>query len=65
MSETSFASSFRNSGSSVQREKLPGAVDLDLHGAAAARDFDFLGVELRLQRFDAALHFLRLFDEFA
>ena len=47
------------------RDELPGTVDLDLHRAAAAGDLEFLGVELRLQRLDAALHLFRLFNEFA
>ena len=48
-----------------EREEFAGAVDLEFDRATTARDLDLFGFELGLERFDAALHFLRLFEEFA
>ena len=52
-------------GIECEGEEFSRAVDLDLHGAAAAGDFDFLGFELRLERLDTTLHFLGLFKKCA
>jgi len=56
---------FQKLGVECEREEASVAVDLDLHCATAAADFDFVRVELGLQGFDAALHFLGLFEEFS
>jgi len=56
---------FQKLGVEREREEAAIAVDFDLHCAAAAANFDFVRVELGLQGFDAALHFLGLFEEFS
>ena len=46
-----------------EREELARGGDLDFHRAAAASDLELLGLELGLERLDAALHFLGLFEK--
>src|SRR5690606_27220520 len=49
----------------VDREKLARSIDPNLHGAAPARNLEFLLLELRLERLDLTLHLLGLFQEFS
>ncbi len=56
---------FKELGVDLQRDELASAVDLHLNRTATAREIEFAGSQLGLERLDRALHFLGLFEEFS